>query len=58
MEKEKKTKGKSVDAFYKVLGYACFYKSDVQYVDTIKVDGITISYVSKSYPRKLIAALN
>lgn len=47
----------SIDAFYKVLGYACFYKSDVQHVDTIKVDGITISYVSKSYPRKLIQHL-
>lgn len=47
----------SIDAFYKVLGYACFYKSDVQYVDSIKVDGITISYVSKSYPRKLIQHL-
>ena len=47
----------SIDAFYKVLGYACFYKSDVQHVDTIKIDGITISYVSKSYPRKLIQHL-
>ena len=47
----------SIDAFYKVLGYACFYKSDVQYVDRIKVDGITISYVSKSYPRKLVQHL-
>lgn len=47
----------SIDAFYKVLGYACFYKSDVQHVDIIKIDGITISYVSKSYPRKLIKHL-
>lgn len=47
----------SIDAFYKVLGYACFYKSDVQYVDTIKVEEITISYVSKSYPRKLMQHL-
>lgn len=47
----------SVDSFYKVLGYACFYKSDVQYVDAIKVEEITISYVSKKYPRKLIKHL-
>ena len=47
----------SIDAFYKVLGYACFYKADVQYVDTIKAEKITISYVSKSYPRKLIQHL-
>lgn len=37
----------SIDAFYKVLGYACFYKADVQYVDIIKAEKITISYVSK-----------
>ena len=47
----------SIDAFYKVLGYACFYKSDVQYVNTIKIEEITISYVSKKYPRKLIQHL-
>lgn len=47
----------SIDAFYKVLGYVCFYKSDVQYVDSIKIEKITISYVSKSYPRKLIQHL-
>ena len=47
----------SIDAFYKVLGYACFYKSDVQYADTIKAEEITISYVSEKYPRKLIQHL-
>ena len=47
----------SIDAFYKVLGYACFYKSDVQYADTIKIEDITISYVSKKYPRKLMQYL-
>ena len=47
----------SIDAFYKVLGYACFYKSDVQYADTIKVEEITIYYVSKKYPRKLMQHL-
>ena len=47
----------SIDSFYKVLGYACFYKSDVQFVNTIKADEITISYISKHYPRKLIQHL-
>ena len=47
----------SIDSFYKVQGYAYFYKSDVQYVDTIKIEEITISYVSKKYPRKLIQHL-
>ena len=32
-------------------------ESDVQYVNTIKVEEITISYVSKKYPRKLIQHL-
>lgn len=47
----------SIDAFYKVLGYACFYKADVQHVDEIKTEQITISYVCKGYPRKLIKHL-
>ena len=34
-----------------------YYKSDVQYVNTIKIEEITISYVSKKYPRKLIQHL-
>ena len=43
----------SIDAFYKVLGYACFYKSDVQHVDTIKVDGITIDLKKKEETDRL-----
>lgn len=44
----------SVDDFYKVYGYACFYKSDVPNVDAIPIEELTITLVSKSYPRKLI----
>lgn len=44
----------SVDDFYKVIAYVGLYKSDVECVDTIKADDITITYVSKSYPRKMI----
>jgi len=47
----------SIDDFYQVYGYACFYKADVQKVDSIKADEITISFVCKDYPRKLIAHL-
>lgn len=43
----------SVDDFYKVYGYACFYKADVEQVDSIKVDEITLTFVCKGYPRKL-----
>ena len=33
----------SVDDFYKVYGYACFYKSDVANVDSISIEDLTIS---------------
>lgn len=42
---------------YKVYGYACFYKADVTQVDSIQVNEITLSFVCKGYPRKLIEHL-
>ena len=47
----------SINDFYKVCGYAFFYKSDTVWEDEIPVDQITISLVSRSYPRKLIQHL-
>ena len=47
----------SVDDFYKVYGYACFYKSDVVQEDSIGASEISISFVCKRYPRKLIKHL-
>lgn len=47
----------SIDDFYKVYGYACFYKSDVSGADTIKAEEITISFVCRKCPRKLITHL-
>lgn len=47
----------SIDDFYKVHGYACFYKSDVNKVDAIKAWEITISFVTKYYPRNVIKHL-
>lgn len=47
----------SIDDFYKVYGYACFYKSDTEKVDLIKADEITISFVCENYPRKLMKHL-
>lgn len=44
----------SVDSFYKTYGYACFYKADVQKVNAIKVDDLTITLVSEGYPREMI----
>ncbi len=47
----------SIDDFYKVYGYACFYKADTTHVDDIKAEDITVSYVSKVYPHKVIKYL-
>lgn len=47
----------SIDDFYKVYGYACFYKSDTSTVNEIKVEEITITFATKSYPRKVIRHL-
>lgn len=43
----------SVDDFYKVYGYACFYKSDTLHINEIRADDITITYVCHGYPRSL-----
>lgn len=47
----------SIDDFYKVYGYACFYKADTSEADNIKVTDLTISYVCEKFPRKLIGHL-
>lgn len=44
----------SVDDFYKVCGYACFYKADTKTVNEIPIDEITITFICKAYPRELI----
>lgn len=43
----------SIDDFYKVLGYACFYKADVNRVNSIPFEELTISLVSQGYPCRL-----
>lgn len=47
----------SIDDFYKVYGYACFYKADTNKTDSVKIDELTISLIAKNYPRKLIQHL-
>ena len=47
----------SIDDFYKVYGYTCFYKADTGKVDEIKTDELTITFVSNRYPRKLLKYL-
>ena len=47
----------NIDDFYKVYGYACFYKADVPYVDSISAKELTLTFVSEKYPHKLIRHL-
>ena len=47
----------SIDDFYKVYGYACFYKADVNRVNENGIDELTISFISERYPRKLMKHL-
>lgn len=46
-----------IDDFYKVYGYACFYKADVVRANSIPAKEVTITFVSERYPRKLIRHL-
>lgn len=47
----------SIDDFYKVYGYACFYKSDTAKTNEIKITEITLSFVCSHYPRELLRHL-
>ncbi len=47
----------SIDDYYKVYGYACFYKADARRENQIALQEITISLVCHSYPRKLMRHL-
>lgn len=48
----------SIDTFYRVYAYACFYKSDAPKVNEIPAEEITISFICTHYPRKLINYLS
>lgn len=47
----------SIDDYYKVLGYACFYKADSPKTDAIEASDITVSLVCRNQPRALIKHL-
>lgn len=53
VEYKSPTDSLSVDDFFKVYGYACFYKSDTRKVNEIKADEVTITFVCLRYPREL-----
>ncbi len=44
----------SIDDYYKVKAYAYLYKSLVQCVDEVKIENITITMVSNSYPASMV----
>ncbi len=43
----------NIDTFYKVLAYACLYKSSREHVDFARADDITISMVRNQMPIKI-----
>ena len=43
----------SIDGFYKVYGYTCFYKSSSKLMNDIKITDMTITFVCKKIPREL-----
>ena len=47
----------SIDDFYKVYGYACFYNSDTGATDAVQAEELTITLVSSCFPAKLIGHL-
>ena len=48
----------NIDTFYKVLSYACMYKSETGNVDEIKDTDITISLIREGKPIKLLEQLD
>ncbi|MDE5696186.1 MAG: DUF1090 domain-containing protein [Lachnospiraceae bacterium] len=47
----------NIDTFYKVLSYACLYKSDTGAVDEILDTDITITLIREKKPKKLLGQL-
>lgn len=44
----------SINDFYKVYGYACFFVSDTEKVGAIDPQELTITFVCSHYPRKML----
>lgn len=47
----------SIDDFYKVYGYTCFYKADTTRVNQVLLSELTITFISCRYPLKLLQHL-
>ncbi len=46
-----------VDDFYKVYGYACFYKAEGEKENSIRAEEITITFLTNKRPNKLFSHL-
>lgn len=57
VEYKSPTDSLSIDDFYKVCGYALFYKSDTRFVNEIKVDDITITFACHQFPQEMVKHL-
>lgn len=47
----------SINDFYKVMGYACFYQSNTEKVMEIRPEDMTVTLISNHYPDKMIRYL-
>lgn len=47
----------SINDFYKVYGYTCFYQSETKRVKDIPPEEITMTFICNHYPRKLLEHL-
>ena len=47
----------TINDFYKVYGYCCFYQSDTEHVYEIKPEELTITFICNHYPRNMIQHL-
>ena len=47
----------TINDFYKVYGYCCFYQSDTEHVCEIEPEELTITFICNHYPVKMIRHL-
>jgi len=47
----------TIDDFFKILGYACLFKSSGKHVNEYRIEEITVSIFSSNYPRTLFEEL-
>ena len=47
----------TINDFYKVYGYCCFYQSDTEHVCEIKPEELTITFICNHYPVKMLQSI-